>query len=98
MENKTKFCKHCGEMIDYDCIICTKCGKQVEELQGSKERDIIINNSASSSASASAVNGNKIRKMPWYIRWFWIIILSLCTGFLYLIPGVIMRVVWKSNN
>lgn len=34
MENNkaTKFCKHCGEKIDADCIICPKCGKQVEEM------------------------------------------------------------------
>lgn len=30
--NATKFCKHCGEKIDADCIICPKCGKQVEEM------------------------------------------------------------------
>ena len=32
---KTKFCKHCGEKIYTDCIICPKCGKQVEELKTS---------------------------------------------------------------
>ncbi len=31
-EVKTKFCKHCGEKIEEDGIICPKCGKPIEEL------------------------------------------------------------------
>lgn len=46
-----KFCPHCGEKIDVECVVCPKCGKQVEKM---KSDNIIINNSASSSASASA--------------------------------------------
>ena len=38
-----KFCKHCGEIIDKDCIICPKCGKQVEELKA-EQPNIVINN------------------------------------------------------
>lgn len=49
----TKFCKHCGEVIDADCVVCPKCGKQVEKLAGN-DTPIIINNSASSSSSSSA--------------------------------------------
>ena len=39
--NSQKYCKHCGQLIDKDCIICTHCGKQVEELN-SNDRNIII--------------------------------------------------------
>ena len=53
LEDK-KYCKHCGELIDKDCVVCPKCGKQVEALGVSKYQPIIINNSASSSASAAA--------------------------------------------
>ena len=61
---KTKFCKNCGEKIPEDAIICTKCGRQVEELKSNKPDNIIINNSASSSSSASAssVNQGPIRR------------------------------------
>lgn len=52
MEGK-KFCKHCGEQIDKECVICPKCGKQVEEIS-TQNTPIIINNSSSSSSSASA--------------------------------------------
>lgn len=44
MENNQKYCKHCGELIDKDCVVCPKCGKQVEELKSS-DKNIIINNS-----------------------------------------------------
>lgn len=54
MEGTTKYCKHCGEVIDLECVVCPKCGKQVEKLSGDKDTPIIINNSASSSSSASA--------------------------------------------
>lgn len=58
MENDKKYCKHCGEQIDKECVICPKCGKQVEELAGN-DKNIIINNnnSASSAASTTVVQG-----------------------------------------
>nr|DAU42328.1 MAG TPA: TM2 domain [Caudoviricetes sp.] len=40
----TKFCKYCGEKILADAIICTKCGRQVEELKQERQ-NIVINNS-----------------------------------------------------
>ena len=32
MDEKKKYCKHCGELIDDDCIVCPKCGKQVVDF------------------------------------------------------------------
>ena len=55
-----KFCKHCGEQIDVDCVICPKCGKQVEELKSSSPEQIVINNNNSASAAASAVANNTV--------------------------------------
>ena len=41
-----KFCKFCGEQIPEDAVICTKCGRQVEEFKKSNEpQQIVINNS-----------------------------------------------------
>lgn len=51
---KTKFCKHCGEKIPVDAVICTKCGRQVEEMHNSQPQTI-INNNVSAAATASAV-------------------------------------------
>ena len=33
MEYRQKHCKFCGAMIDWDCVVCPHCGKQVETLQ-----------------------------------------------------------------
>ncbi|MBQ9081696.1 MAG: TM2 domain-containing protein [Clostridia bacterium] len=52
-----KFCKHCGEKIPYDAVICIKCGRQVETIGGDKE-GIVINNVTSASSFASANNNN----------------------------------------
>lgn len=50
-----KYCKHCGELIDVGCVVCPKCGKQVEQLDtGTTAQPVIINNNVSSSSSASA--------------------------------------------
>lgn len=54
MSQETKYCKHCGQVIDADCIICPKCGKQVEELKAAHPDNIIINNNNNASSSASA--------------------------------------------
>ncbi len=43
-----KYCKHCGERIPAKAIICTHCGCQVEELNGDKTPQIIVNNANSS--------------------------------------------------
>ena len=44
-EVKTKFCKHCGAKIPEDAVICTACGRQVEEMnKGAAQPSIVINN------------------------------------------------------
>lgn len=40
-----KFCKHCGGQIPADAVICTLCGRQVEEInQGAAPAQVVINN------------------------------------------------------
>jgi len=51
----TKFCQHCGETIDQECVVCPKCGKQVKELGMNQNPNVVINNS--SYANAAAVGG-----------------------------------------
>ena len=43
-EVKMKFCKHCGEKIPEDAVICTHCGRQVEQLKGADQPNVVINN------------------------------------------------------
>ncbi len=42
-QTKTKYCKYCGEKIPEDAVICTKCGRQVEELK-QNQPNVVINN------------------------------------------------------
>ena len=54
-----KFCKHCGAKIPYDAVICTACGRQIEELKKANETpSITINNSNQSSNVNTNVNRN----------------------------------------
>lgn len=43
---QTKFCKHCGAKIPVDAVLCTACGRQVEELKGApaQQPQIVITN------------------------------------------------------
>ena len=43
-ESPKKFCKYCGERIDIDCVVCPKCGKQIEALRQDPSQVIINNN------------------------------------------------------
>ncbi len=54
----TKFCKHCGAKIPVDAVLCTSCGRQVEEIQSttSNQPNIVINNSNAN----SNVNTNNV--------------------------------------
>ncbi len=43
---RMKFCKHCGGRIPEDAVLCTLCGRQVEELHGASasQPQIVIHN------------------------------------------------------
>lgn len=56
---KTKFCKHCGAKIPADAVICTACGRQVEEIRSNAApANIVINND--NHAVNSNVNTNTV--------------------------------------
>ena len=44
IQEKTKFCKHCGAKIPEAAVICTHCGCQVEEIKPTEQPSIVINN------------------------------------------------------
>ena len=74
---ETKFCKHCGSTIHKDAIICTSCGRQVEEMKNEgTQPNIVINNSNNN------VNTNNIGGFTGKAKNKWVsIILCLCLGF-----------------
>jgi hypothetical protein len=65
-----KFCKFCGEKIPVDAVICTKCGRQVEELKQDKQ-NIVINNTNTNVNKNGAVK----EKNKWVA-----LILCICLG------------------
>ena len=103
MEENKKYCKHCGEMIDKDCVICPKCGKQVEELKKSSE-SIVINNTNTASANASVHVVGGIIKNKW-VAFFLCLFLGyigihkfyegkIGMGILYMFTGGLFGIGW----
>lgn len=82
MGNDLKFCKHCGEKIPADAVICTKCGRQVEEIENKMPQ--IINNVASSASSSasSAASANVAERPIRYVKKWVAFFLCLFLGFL----------------
>ena len=52
-----KFCKYCGGKIPEDAVLCTLCGRQVEELRrDAPAPQVIINNANTNSNVNENVN------------------------------------------
>lgn len=82
LEN-TKFCKFCGEKISSDAVICTFCGRQVEQLKVSAQQsaaapNIVINNSNMN----SNVNMNHMSGVSRRLKNKWVsLVLCIFLGF-----------------
>ncbi|MDE5670211.1 MAG: TM2 domain-containing protein [Eubacterium sp.] len=66
-EIKTKFCKHCGAKIPEDAVLCTSCGRQVEEIKqnAAAQPNIIINNDNINTNTNTVVAGMGRAKNKW---------------------------------
>ncbi|MFV0503509.1 MAG: NINE protein [Lachnospirales bacterium] len=56
--NNTKFCKHCGKVIDKEVVVCIHCGKQVEELKTSGATPMQVVNHVNNSNTNTNTNTN----------------------------------------
>lgn len=57
-QERTKFCKFCGQTIHEDAVMCPHCGRQVEELKGSQvQPQVIVNNTNTNSNVNKNYNG-----------------------------------------
>lgn len=54
----TKFCKYCGAKIPKDAVLCTICGRQVEEMHNVISQPNIVINNANSNTNQNTVIGN----------------------------------------
>lgn len=66
-EVKTKYCKHCGTKIPEDAVICTSCGRQVEELKTNKENIVINNSNVNSNVNNNAYGRRALSKWVAFI-------------------------------
>ena len=57
-EVKTKFCKFCGEKIPEDAVMCTHCGRQVEQLK-SEQPQVVVNNTNTNTNVNKNLGGGK---------------------------------------
>ena len=57
MEERMKYCKHCGGKIPADAVICTLCGRQVESMVQQAQPNIVIKNSNQNVNQNTNVNG-----------------------------------------
>ena len=55
-QEKTKFCKYCGATIHEEAVICTHCGRQVEETKQNNQPNIVINNENTNTNAKTNVN------------------------------------------
>lgn len=59
---ETKFCEFCGNKVAVDAVVCTKCGKQIEELKTESNKStpqVIINNTNNNSNTTMTPIGTK---------------------------------------
>lgn len=73
-ETNTKFCKHCGGKIPADAVLCTLCGRQVEEMHTSSNQPNIVINNANSNVNQ---NTNVVGMVPGRAKNKWVSVL-LC--------------------
>lgn len=74
---KTKFCKFCGEKIPEDAVMCTHCGRQVEQLKGEQPQVVINNTNTNTNMNKNIGAGYGRPKNKWVA-----IILCAFLGFL----------------
>ncbi len=55
---KMKFCKHCGARIPADAVICTACGRQVEEIKSAAAQPNVVINNSNSNVNTNTNNVN----------------------------------------
>ncbi len=69
-QENTKFCKYCGAKILSDAVLCTACGRQVEEIKQtqSAQPTIVINNennNVNSNTNINNAHGKGREKNKW---------------------------------
>ena len=64
MEENTKFCKFCGEKIDKDCVVCPKCGRQLELIKEDEKKE---SSDAKEDHKDNVVENPKFYTQTWFM-------------------------------
>ena len=79
MEAGMKFCKYCGAKIPENAVICTACGRQVEELHSAgapvQQPNIVINN-ANTNVNKNVNGGYAGRQRSKWVAFFLCLLLG----------------------
>lgn len=100
----TKYCKFCGQIIDSDCVVCPKCGKQVEQLRQDASQVVINNTNANANVNhiSSVMNYPQKSKITALILAIFLgglgvhrfYVGKIGTGLLYLFTGGLFGIGW----
>ncbi len=74
----TKFCKYCGEKIPVDAVVCTSCGRQVEELKAaasSQSQPTIVVTNTNTNTNTNGVAAGRAKN-----KWVALILCLLLGG------------------
>ena len=79
-QNKpTKFCKYCGGRIPEDAVLCTLCGRQVEEIRRDAPTPQVVINNANTNSNVNENANNAFAASRRRSKWT-AFILCLCLG------------------
>ncbi len=100
---ETKFCKFCGEVIPGDAVVCTHCGRQVENLAGSTPT-VVVNN-VNNNNNENLIDGVYMKRCDKWIAFLLCFFLGgfgahkfyegrIGMGILYLLTGGLLCIGW----
>ena len=88
-----KFCKHCGQQIDKDCIVCPICGKQVEDLKANQQ-PVVINNTNTNTNTVDVKMENRGKEKNKWVAFVLCLFLGLVGAHKFYEGKILMGVVY----
>lgn len=88
-----KFCKHCAQQIDKDCIVCPICGKQVEDLKANQQ-PVVINNTNTNTNTVDVKMENRGKEKNKWVAFVLCLFLGLVGAHKFYEGKILMGVVY----